>query len=248
MKLTDYLKAIVADLKANATFLKDVSTHGRVLGAAEIQRLMMTAPACRIALLGTRGGSRTTSRSINRGIDTMGRAATGEFRGPMTMAAFVIDEDKGTEDAQDRVVGLVDQLMTFLEHRTFGLNTVDVGPALITGFEILYDPAIADLGAAVAVIGFEQEVWFGRNLHLEDPAQIQPGWPIPPDGAFTEQDWINVGIDPLAGAKPHAKARAKWPEGASEFTTGKAPEEVLDPETNPDHHELDVEDNKTSGS
>lgn len=236
MKLTDYLKAIVADLKANAPFLKDVGTHGRTLGASDIQRLMLVGPACRVALLGTRGGARTTSRSTRTsGIDTMGRSNTGEFRGPVTMAVFLIDQDRGVDDAQDRVVDLADQFMTFLESRTFGL--VNVGPALISGFEILYDPAIADLGAAVAVIGFEQEVTFGRNLHLEDPAQIQPGWPIPPDAQFTEQDWINVGLDPLKQVLPHAKARAKWPEGT---------QEVVDPETNPDHIPLDIEDNKES--
>lgn len=200
MLLKEYMDAVVAYTKQHADFLKDVDTHGRILGATELEHLMLNAPACRIGLLGTRGGSGQSSQARQRYHDTMGRASTGQFRGPVVMVAFLIHEGKGKLTARDRVIDLADEFMQFAEQNTFGMSqaTEDtskfVGPAMITGFEVMYSPEIDQLGAAVAAVGFEQEIWFGRNLHGEDLGIIQPGMPHP--DSYTEADFENLGITP----------------------------------------------------
>jgi hypothetical protein len=115
MKLGDYMTAVVNDLKANAPFLKDVGTHGKVFGLEELRNLMLVAPACRIALVGARGGATTTAPAGRR--DIMGRADTGQFRGPLQMVAFLVEQDWRLEEARDRVIKLADDFMTYLEHR-----------------------------------------------------------------------------------------------------------------------------------
>jgi len=186
MFLKDYLAAIVTDLKANAPFLKDVGTHGKVFGMDELKMLSLRAPAVRVALVGARVGATS-------GANTMGRADTGQFRGPLQMIAFLVEQDLGGVEARDRVIDLADKFMTFIEHRQWGLLSTQAGPALVTGFEILYTAEIDAQGAAIAAVSWEQEVWFGRSLHDEDMAIIQPGWPQPPDAAYSEGEWVQKG-------------------------------------------------------
>jgi len=198
MLLKNYMAAIVNDLKANAPFLKDVGTHGKVFGADELKMLTLRAPAVRIAMVGTIGGRKTGGASSL--LAPMGRADTGQFRGPLNMIAFLIEKDFGGVEARDRVIDLADKFMTFIEHRQFGLGPSGAGPALVTGFEIIYTAEIDAQGAAIAAVNWEQEVWFGRDLDREDMAIIQPGWPQPPDAGYSEGEWRDKGdLDP---AKP----------------------------------------------
>ena len=231
MLLTDFMAAIVADLQTNASFLKDVGTHGKVFGADELKMLSLEAPAVRVAMIGSRGGVTTTARSREpRAV--LGRADTGQFRGPLQMIAFLIEGDgvDGTE-ARDKVIILADQFMTFLEHRTFGLNDSDAGPALVTGFDILYSTEIDEQGVAIAAVTWEQEVFFGRNLHDEDMALLtgdedalypsgQQFWP--------EKEWADKG-QLQEGKPPLVKGRV---------TTEHTDEEQPDTD---DHEEIDVE-------
>jgi hypothetical protein len=196
MLLTDYMQAIVNDLNTNAPFLKDVGTHGRVFGLEELKKLVLVAPAVRIAMIGSRGGSSALPRSSASNV--LNRTSEGQFRGPLQMIAFLIEQDPLRGDARDKLIVLADQFITFLEHRTFGLSHNDAGPALVTGFEILYSSEIDDQGAAIAAVSWEQEVVFGRNLHLEDEALLQEtGGDFVPDftGAekFPEKDYEGVG-------------------------------------------------------
>jgi hypothetical protein len=192
--LGDYMTAIVNDLKANAPFLKDVATHGKVLGLTELQRDSLTAPACRIALIGALGGSvQSGYRSVRT--DVMGRADTGQFRGPLQLIAFLIAEaGPNGEPARDQVIKLADTFMTFFEYRTFGLSVA--GPAFITGFEILYAADIDALGVAIAAVKFEQEIFFGRDLNAEDPALLTGDeYSKYPSGQvfFPEHEWSDKG-------------------------------------------------------
>lgn len=192
-----YMNAIVLDLKANAPFLKDVGTHGRVLGLVQLQQESINAPACRIAMLGARGGSKQGGRSA--GGDMMMRADTGQFRGPLQMMAFLIERDVGNDTARDRVIILADTFMTFFEYRTFGLQMC--GPAFITGFEIMYAADVDAQGIAVAAVSFEQEMLFGRNLDDEDPALLTGDefGDYPSGQAFyPEKEWADKGRIDLA--------------------------------------------------
>jgi len=196
MRISDFMSAVVADLKANATFLRDVGTHGKVFGLTELRELMIEAPAARIALIGARGS--TISSAMGNRRDTMGRADTGQFRGPLQLIAFLIEQDdvRTGEEARDKVIKLADEFMYFLEHRTFGLSHTQAGPALIAGFDILYSAEIDAQGAAIAAVNWEQEVVFGRSLHDEDMALLtgdefaeypsgQQFWP--------EKEWVDKG-------------------------------------------------------
>lgn len=158
---------VVTDLKDNADFLKDVGSHGRVFGNDELKRLTLKAPSCRVALIGTRGGSgQSRARSAMR--DTMGRNDMGQFRGPLQMIAFLVDKDRGGKEARDNVIFLLDQFMAFFEGRTLGLKSDEGGPVMITGFEVLYSAQVDDQGASVGAVSWEQEVVFGKNLYEED--------------------------------------------------------------------------------
>ena len=204
MKLADYMNAAVTAITAATNrdgdpIFKDVGTHGKVFGATELGNLMMVSPACRIALVGSRGGITQVSRSTTaRAI--MGRADVGSFRGPLQMMGFLVERDWQTKEARDRVIELVDEFMYWLEHQTFGLTTEQAGPAQITGFDILYSAEIDERGAAIGAVTWEQEVWFGRNLHDEDLALLtgdKDG--LYPSGQewYTEKEWADAGvIDP----------------------------------------------------
>ena len=94
-------------------------------------------------------------------------------------------------------LGLADEFMYWLEHQTFGLLTTEAGPALVTGFDVLYSADIDERGAAIAAVTWEQEVWFGRNLHDEDDALLtgdQDG--LYPSGQawYPEKEWADKGI------------------------------------------------------
>ena len=192
MMISDYMDAVIADLKANAKFFKDVGTHGKVFGLSELRDLVLYAPAVRIALVGARGSSSSTGARR----DSMGRDCSGRFRGPLQMIGFLIEQDWKGEEARDRVIKLSDQFMYFLEHRTFGLSNEDAGPALITGFDIFYSAEIDAEGAAVAAVTWEQEVVFGRNLHDEDMALLTGDkFDQYPSGQefFPEKEWADLG-------------------------------------------------------
>jgi hypothetical protein len=144
------------------------------------------------------------------------------------MIAFLIEKDKAGEEARDRVIRLADQFMTYLEHRTFGLKTVEAGPALITGFEILYSAEIDSQGAAIAAVSFEQEIRFGRDLHAEDEAAIfEPREAYPTAELFTEAEWAGSGPLVPGGATVDGTA-------TTVFTNETIPEgEDSPPETKP---------------
>lgn len=202
MRISDFIQAVINDLTANATFLKDVGTHGKVFGLEELQQLVLQAPACRIALVGSRGGSTMANRR-----DAMGRADNGQFRGPLQMIAFLIEQDDNVtgEEARDKVIKLADTFMYYLEHRTFGLSHTQAGPALITGFEILYSAEIDAQGAAIAAITWEQEVFFGRDIHREDMAlltgdedgQYPSGQVFYPEGEWADKGHLDVQTPPF---------------------------------------------------
>jgi hypothetical protein len=201
VKLGDYMDAVIADLKANASFLKDVGSHGKVFGAAELGQLVIKAPAVRIALVGARGTSTSQSPGLRR--DIMGRADNGQFRGPLQMVAFLIEKDWVGDEARNRLVRLIDQFVTFLEHRRFGLPLNEAGPALITGFDIFYAAEIDAKGAAIGSVTWEQEVFFGRDIHREDLALLtgDKSGHYPPDQTFyPEGEWMDKGVlDPEVG-------------------------------------------------
>ena len=193
MKLLDFVNAIVEDLKANATFLKDVGTHGKIFGTDELRSLSLLTPAVRISMVGSRGGS----VALPRGTAAMARANNGMFRGPIQMIAFLIESDDAAGmEARDRAINLADEFMTFIEHRQWGLGPM-VGPALITGFEVLYSLEVEDQGVAIAAVSWEQEVVFGRDIHKEDLdlAVLMGGEFTQPDETvlYPERELLEVG-------------------------------------------------------
>jgi hypothetical protein len=207
------MAAVVADLQANAAFLKDVGTHGKTFGLEEIRNLSLTAPAARIALIGSRGGGSALPRG---GAAPMGRANNGQFRGPLQMIAFLVEQDMLREEARDRVIILADQFMTFIEHRTFGLLSSQAGPALVTGFEVLYSAALDAQGAAIAAVSWEQEVVFGRDLHAEDDAFLEGL------AEHTEAEWAAGNLQP--DVPPLAQGQV------STVYTGESSEDTEEPE------------------
>jgi hypothetical protein len=125
------------------------------------------------------------------------------------MIAFLVEQDQAGVEARDRVIALADTFMTFIEHRTFGLSHTQAGPALVTGFEIMYSAEIDDQGAAIAAVTWEQEVWFGRDLDAEDPALMADPtmFPAPPRPEFTEGEFRTGDLSHSPQEGPHVKGR-----------------------------------------
>lgn len=224
------MEAIVADLKENASdFLIDVGTHGKVFGADQLKQLVLSAPACRIGLIGSRPGGNLAARS-SQFKSTMDRADSGQFRGPLQMVAFLIEKDWGAAEARDRVIDLADSFMTFIEMRTFGLTSDEAGPAMVTGFDILYSMDIDNQGAAIAAVNWEQSVFFGRNLHDEDLALLTGDINgLYPEGQefYTEKEWADKGVI--------------MPETQGPLVKGSVTKAIV-PETQPEteeHEEID---------
>jgi hypothetical protein len=231
VRLADYMAAIIADLRANTMgptgFLRDIDTHGKTFGVEELKQLSLNAPAVRIAMVGSRGGSTVGGRRTGQA--GILRADTGQFVGPMQMIGFLVEQDYGIQEARDRVIMLADDFIHFIEHRQWGLTAQQCGPALVTGFEVFYTAELDAQGAAIAAVSWEQEVWFGRSLHDEDMALLtETGHDYVPDfttaSLYPEKEWADKGQ--LDIDKP--------PKGKGTATGQFVPDKAVDPEVDPD--------------
>src|SRR5262245_10595251 len=100
MIIREYRDAVINLIETGVPELREVSSSPGMFNEESIKRFAMKTPVCKVAFLGVR---------------RMEQLSTGEWRGPVTMCAYIIAEDEPPLESFDYATDLAEQVAAVIE-------------------------------------------------------------------------------------------------------------------------------------
>ena len=147
--LIGYRDAVITAIKDEFDELRQVSAHGGTFSEKQLEHYSMKSPCALVAILGT-----------DRKLDFL---STGEYQGPVMMAAYVVAEDRGKYESHDVAIALAERIAGFLT--TTGVAYEYAGPAMPKRIENLFSIEYDRKGVSIVALVWEVEVRFGRDTY-----------------------------------------------------------------------------------
>ena len=167
MRIIELLTAIQASLKAALPELYNCDLHGGRFDLKELNRIAARTPSIYIACLGSKA---------------LKDVATGESDLTLTLAAFVVTDDKQGLPRLEGVINLTEAVMLHVTNNRFGLKGLGAGTD--ASYQNLYNGSIDKHGVAMNSVTWQQTLRIADD-EFADSGQV-----------FKDLYW---GLDPQTG-------------------------------------------------
>lgn len=150
--LLGYREAVIEAIATAFPALQEVKSHGGTFTEAQLKRYSDKSPCVRVAILGVHKNQ---------------LVSTGEMRGPIRMAAYVIAQDiSGKVQSFDVAMALAEQVAGFIQGNAFGYERA--GMANITEVQNLFSLESEKRGITIVAAAWQADVRIGVDTYALD--------------------------------------------------------------------------------
>lgn len=146
--LIGYREAVIEAIAAAFPALQEVKSHGGTFSEAQLKRYSDKAPCVRVAILGVQKNQ---------------LISTGEMRGPVRMAAYVIAEDIAKAQSFDVAMALAEQIAGFIQGNAFAYPRA--GMANVTEVQNLFSLESEKRGITIVAAAWQADVRIGVDTY-----------------------------------------------------------------------------------
>lgn len=158
-RILTYRAQVVTDLKAAFPLIKDIDTHSGRFDDEDITRLIMTAPALRIAYLGS-------PRAEER--------LEGRLRPNAKFGCFVVTRDSVQSKRDAQAINIGEALMVLFDRYAPLKDGKSLAqPAENVRHDILYTSAVDKKGVLLTAVSWDVRITIGDSIFSESGAVLE---------------------------------------------------------------------------